>query len=90
MAILEAMYYENMVIALKAPGPSYIIEDGVSGYICKDDEEIIQRIVNEDKADIGSQAKDRILSNFMWEKSAQSIVSIINSNLGREDLYIWK
>ncbi|MBQ2116724.1 MAG: glycosyltransferase family 4 protein [Lachnospiraceae bacterium] len=86
MAILEAMYYENMVIALKAPGPSYIIEDGISGYICKDDEEIIQRIVNEDKADIGSQAKDRILNNFMWEKSAQSIVSIINSNLGREDL----
>ena len=33
MAILEAMYHNCNVIAIKAPGPECIIENKVSGFI---------------------------------------------------------
>jgi 1,2-diacylglycerol 3-alpha-glucosyltransferase len=77
MAILEAMYYENEVIALKAPGPEYIIENGKSGYICENEEELIGRILHADKEKIGIQAKQRVLDKFVWEKSVDEILKII-------------
>jgi 1,2-diacylglycerol 3-alpha-glucosyltransferase len=77
MAILEAMYYENEVIALKAPGPEYIIENGKSGYVCNNEEEMINRILCADKEKIGLQAKQRVLDKFVWNKSVEEILKII-------------
>jgi 1,2-diacylglycerol 3-alpha-glucosyltransferase len=77
MAILEAMYYENEVIALKAPGPEYIIENGKSGYICENEDELTNKILKADKEKIGFQAKQRVLDKFVWEKSADEIMEVI-------------
>jgi 1,2-diacylglycerol 3-alpha-glucosyltransferase len=77
MAILEAMYYENEVIALKAPGPEYIIENGKSGYICNNVEELTERILLADKEVIGLKAKQRVLDKFIWEKSTDEIMNVI-------------
>jgi 1,2-diacylglycerol 3-alpha-glucosyltransferase len=77
MAILEAMYYENEVIALKAPGPEYIIENGKSGYICENIGELTNKILKADKELIGFQAKQRVLDKFVWEKSADEIMKVI-------------
>lgn len=82
MAILEAMYYENTVIALNAPGPSLIIEDNVSGYICNSKEEIVQRIVTVKSRQIGEMAKKRVVDNFMWDKAAEKILGIITQLAG--------
>jgi 1,2-diacylglycerol 3-alpha-glucosyltransferase len=78
MAILEAMYYEIPVVALKAPGPEYIIENGQSGYICNSDDELTDRILYADKNTVGFQAKQRVLDKFVWEKSADEIMKIIS------------
>jgi 1,2-diacylglycerol 3-alpha-glucosyltransferase len=82
MAILEAMYYENEVIALKAPGPEYIIENGKSGYICSNEEELADRILHADKEKIGLQAKQRVLGKFVWDKSVDEILKVIEKYKG--------
>lgn len=78
MAILEAMYYENTVMAVNAPGPALIIENEVSGYLCDNEEGLIGRIRTGGSPDIGKAAKKRVTDSFMWEKSAQDIMEIIN------------
>ncbi len=77
MAILEAMYYECKVIALDAPGPALIIENDVSGYLCADETKILETILSGANEQMGKAAKRRVTDNFMWEKSAQSILEII-------------
>ena len=75
MAILEAMYYGCRVIAWEAPGPKFIIEDGKSGYLVRNDNEIIKRIgeisLNEE------EIRKRILEMFTWENSAKTIAEIL-------------
>ncbi len=78
MAILEAMYYENTVIALSAPGPLLIIENGVSGYICDTDDAAAVKIMGEKTQKVGKAAKKRVLEHFMWERSADEILAVIN------------
>lgn len=77
MAILEAMYYESTVIALRAPGPSLIIESGVSGYICDHETEIAKKILSHDSKRIGEAGRKRVTDQFMWEQSAAAILDII-------------
>ena len=45
MAILEAMYYDNTVIVLKASGSALITENNVSVYICNSEEEVVQKVM---------------------------------------------
>lgn len=78
MAILEAMYYEGTVIALEAPGPSLIIENGVSGYVCGTEALLVEKILEADFPKIGSNAQKRVLERFVWEKSAEEILKIID------------
>ena len=78
MAILEAMYYESTVIALEAPGPSYIIEDKKSGYLCHSEEDVLEVIHASLKMNIGIHAKERVLNDFIWEKSMQDFLHIID------------
>lgn len=77
MAILEAMYYENVVIALKAPGPELIIEDEKTGFLCDEEQGLINRVLTVDKKMIGKQAHDSIVERFLWEKSAEQMMKII-------------
>ncbi len=81
MAILEAMYYGNAVLALKAPGPELIIENGVSGYICEDEDELVELIFKADKRSTAAAAHSRIEEHFMWEISAQRIEEIIEESI---------
>lgn len=79
MAILEAMYYENTVLALRAPGPELIIKDGISGYICDSVDELIQKALNADKAKIGAAAHGYVTERFLWESSARKMEKVIQS-----------
>jgi 1,2-diacylglycerol 3-alpha-glucosyltransferase len=88
MAILEAMYYENVVVALDAPGPAYIIENEKSGYICRDEDSLCETILTinkdvnkENKSQTGAQARQRVLDVFMWEKLVKQIMEIIEDNI---------
>lgn len=78
MAILEAMYYENTVIALRGPGPELIIENGVSGYLCDNEEELIRLVKSAGGGNIGKMAKQRVQDRFLWASSALAIEQIIN------------
>lgn len=78
MAILEAMYYENVVVALDAPGPSLIIENRKSGYLCHSDEELIDQVYHSDKAVVGSCANSRVMDTFTWDRSADALIRILN------------
>ena len=83
MAILEAMYYENVVVALDAPGPSYIIENGISGYLCDTERDLVSKIQGADKVQIGHLAKKRVLDSFVWEKSTAEMLSIIEKYIAQ-------
>lgn len=78
MALLEAMYYECPVIALKAPGPSLIIENGISGYICDTEELLAEKILEADRQRFGGNAHRRVLEHFVWDKSADRMLEIIS------------
>lgn len=77
MAILEAMYYECTVIALNAPGPAYIIENNVSGYLCENEAEVVEKVISCGSDQMGNVAKKRVLDCFTWDKSAQILLEII-------------
>lgn len=75
MALLEAMYYGCKVVAYYAPGPNLIIENGKSGWLVQDDEEIIDKIM--DETDISKEAHRRVIDEFTWENGAKKIYGII-------------
>ena len=77
MAILEAMYYECCVIALHAPGPDCIIKDKLSGYLCRDEDDIINTIQNERTENIDEKAHQRIMSEFIWTKVVEDFIIIM-------------
>ena len=77
MAILEAMYYENVVVALRAPGPELIIENEKSGYLCNSEDDMTNMMARLEKQSIGRQAKQRVCSKFLWEESAKDMLEII-------------
>ena len=77
MAILEAMYYDDVVVTLRAPGPKLIIEDKVTGFLCENEENLIQCAVEADKSKIGQNAHKEIVENFLWKKSMEKMLEII-------------
>lgn len=70
MAILEAMYYGCKVIAWKAPGPSFIIESGLSGMLVETDEEAIRCVISDGSCAL---AHERIQQHFTWDRTASVI-----------------
>lgn len=76
MAILEAMYYGCKVVAWKAPGPDFVIENGKSGWLAQSNKEVMDEIL--DATDIGLEARQRVLREFTWKKSADRIYHIVN------------
>lgn len=82
MAILEAMYYENVVVALRAPGPELIIEDNRTGYLCDEEECLLDRVYQVDKTKLGKQANGSVSERFLWEKSVSQMIDIIEKQRG--------
>lgn len=68
MAILESMYYRCCTIAIEAPGPNYIIENGVSGFIVNNENDITELLENNEihSEKIGINSNKTISENFMW------------------------
>ncbi len=79
MSILESMYYGCKVVAWHAPGPDFIIEDGVSGYLVNNDDEIITVIQN-GKLESKNIIK-RIKDNFLWGTTANKMYSIFRDEI---------
>lgn len=71
MAILEAMFYECPVIALKAPGPNYIIQNRKNGFLIEnmDKEEIYKCMNDSNLNEITNCAKNDILEKFSWDSN---------------------
>lgn len=70
MSILESMYCECPVVAKKAPGPEFIIDNGKTGYIIEDyDKHIWYEKINyivSNRDGFSSRSKRRIKNNFLW------------------------
>lgn len=77
MSILESMYYECPVVALEAPGPSTIIADSNCGYLCQNEQQIVEKIMNISKGSIGKAAHEYVEHNFMWKESVGKFEKII-------------
>ncbi|MCC8138949.1 MAG: glycosyltransferase [Lachnospiraceae bacterium] len=75
MAILEAMYYDCKVVAWHAPGPDFIIEDGVSGYLV-DNEPSAVAVIQQKEIEPGL-AHARIAEHFTWETAANQMMDVM-------------
>lgn len=78
MVLLEAMYYECNVIAWEAPGPNYIIENGISGHLISRDDELISGMKKE-YLKIGKNAHKRVIEQLTWHRTASLVVDLIES-----------
>lgn len=81
MAILEAMSHECLVLAIKAAGPEFLIENGITGFICNDVAEMADRIAEIscltdafDTTKMLERARNRVLDKFTWEKTRECFV----------------
>lgn len=70
MSILEAMYQECTVVAIKAPGPNYIIEG--CGYLYNNLNEMKEMLPLIKPLKLLS--KQRILNHFNWKSTAEIII----------------
>jgi 1,2-diacylglycerol 3-alpha-glucosyltransferase len=87
MSILEAMYYELPVVAIKAPGPGFIMngcgneESGSLGLLCDDYDQIVQALGNIGTEDVAAvdvrAAHAHIVNDFMWDRTAEIILGEI-------------
>lgn len=77
MAILEAMYYGCKVVAWDAPGPRFIIENGISGYLGESNEEICNLILDSNLTK--SEAHRRVIENFVWESIAKRMFIFLHN-----------
>ena len=83
MAILEAMYYGCKVVAWRAPGPEYIIENGQTGFLANNDEEILKYIRkgNVDR----NLVRKRVLNSFTWKHIAEKIYLLLQEQMKNEN-----
>ena len=78
MSILEAMYQGCTVIARHAPGPDMIIENGMTGYLVDDLENIVNKICLPDVQLNREVIRERIKERFTWDNTATIIDEWIN------------
>ncbi|AGY82831.1 glycosyltransferase family 4 protein [Carnobacterium inhibens] len=78
MSILEAMYQGCTVFAKSAPGPDYILEDGVSGYIVHDPEDLSNAIITRENLS-NEKITERIKKEFVWRNTAKRILNYLQS-----------
>lgn len=78
MSLLEAMYAGCPPVARPAPGPSFIIEDGVSGLLAESTAALaaaVQRAAA--RPELGAAAQKRINEHFLWTASAQTALRML-------------
>lgn len=73
MSILEAMYQGCNAIAIDAPGPRTIINNGIDGFIVEDVNNM-RNIVIENKKCNSKLIKERITNNFTWDATVKTII----------------
>ena len=78
MVLLEAMYYETVVVAWHAPGPDFIINDKESGYLVSNMEELKISLRHTD-INIREKAHERVMSSFTWDSTALVVQGIIDN-----------
>lgn len=69
MSILEALYQGCTVLACHAPGPDYIIEDGISGYLTANPA-AMAALIRAGKTIPAERARNRVLDAFTWDNTA--------------------
>lgn len=84
MSILEAMYQDCTVLACHAPGPDFILEDGVSGFLTQNTDTMAQLVRSGARLAPGG-AKRRILESFVWTNTARRFDQWLNPADGREE-----
>lgn len=85
MSLLEAMYQECKVIALRAPGPDYIIEDGISGVLVNswNIDNFVNKIIGVSSSSmLGEDAKKRIIGTLNWDIIANRYIKLFNELIG--------
>ena len=75
MAILEAMYYETVVVAHHAPGPDAIVQSGETGYLYETESEAMQMIQScSIQETIQRKASVQIQNNYLWDILVDAIL----------------
>lgn len=85
MSILEAMYQGCKVIAIEAPGPSYIINDNIDGVVMKDYDpttwkKIIEKNIN--NRQMSDMAIEKIVNWFNWDTIAEKYLDLFQEIKG--------
>ncbi|MBQ7866772.1 MAG: glycosyltransferase [Clostridia bacterium] len=78
MSILEAMYHGCTVVAVHAPGPDMIVENGVSGWLVEDTEKVMRLLMGNMMLDKGA-CHQRISGTFLWEKTTERAVEWVDA-----------
>ena len=73
MSILEAMYYERKVVAVRAPGPEFIIKDESMGILCMNADMAAEAVYKKDTGFDQKSAHQRIEDKFLWSATAEII-----------------
>ena len=82
MSILESMYCGCPVVAKKAPGPEYIVDNGNTGYIIENYDksiwyEKIDYIVSNREV-FSKNSRSRIENNFLWSAVCSKYEDLFN------------
>ena len=87
MSLLEAMYAGCPPVARHAPGPDYIIEDGVSGRLVGDDPAAFAGAAVQVAGDpaMGEAAQRRVWEHFLWSSSAETALTMLEKREVRAD-----
>lgn len=78
MSLLEAMYAGCPAVARHAPGPDFIIEDGVSGLLVNEVGEYapaLEAILQ--NPGMGPAAQHRVWDHFLWSSSAEQALAML-------------
>ena len=87
MSILEAMAHKCLVFAIDAPGPDFLIENGVTGFLCDSVEKMTLKICRceaEDEAAFRMAAK---VDNFSNGEQSEAILEAARQQI--LDKFIW-
>jgi glycosyltransferase involved in cell wall biosynthesis len=88
IALLEAMYYNGLVVVNDAPGLSNMVEDKINGYVIdvKDKNaylSLISSLINKDinTDTITKSAKEFVETNFSMEKNAKELIDFYTKSV---------
>lgn len=72
MSILEALYYRCPVIAIRAPGPDYILGKNQIGYLCSDEKQVMKNVIKavENKQNLDNTRRV-IEEEFLWKQKIE-------------------